>query len=431
MLQGRAMHRFGIRLFVHRKARACVYRSWQGAIRASCAGILLAVASTGCTSLPRNPVPPPLVGETVIPGMPDVRAWAGKASPAMEKDYRLSLAHESPADFPRGADGRIRYPYLALSGGGSSGAFGAGFLKGWSDSGERPVFKIVTGVSTGALMAPFAFLGSGYDEALHRFYTTTRTRDVFTPGSPLVALMRRDAVADTTPLAGLIEQYVDAALLQEIATAHRQGRRLYVGTVDLDSRRFSVWNMGLIAERGDAAALALFRRIMLASSSVPVAFPPVLFEVEAGGRRYDEMHVDGFVGANVFLNAGTFDMAALYRSAGRGPAHGDIFVIHNGQLHAPPGPTPRSLRGIALRSVEAAGRAGVVGDLFREFTFASQDAADFHWVTIDENVVLPDPLAFDPAEMTRLYDAGYRAAASGPAWRVRPPGLGPGALASD
>lgn len=421
------MASLGVRHEMH--ADACC--PWWRAVRACSTGIVLAAVLAGCASLPRNPVPAELADEAIVPGMPDIRAWAGTASPSMEQDYRLSLAQESPVDFPRGADGSIRYPYLALSGGGSSGAFGAGFLKGWSDSGSRPVFKIVTGVSTGALMAPFAFLGSGYDEVLHHFYTTTRTRDVFTPGSPLVALMRRDAVADTGPLADLIERYIDTALLGRIAAAHRQGRRLYVGTVDLDSRGFAVWNMGLIAERGDFEALALFRRIMLASSSVPVAFPPVLFEVEANGRRYDEMHVDGFIGANVFLNAGTFDMSGLYRNAGRGPGHGEIFVIHNGQLHAPPDPTSRSLRGIALRSVETAGRAGVVGDLFREFTFARQNGAGFHWVTIDESVVLPDPLAFDPAEMARLYDVGYRAATSGPAWRVRPPGMSPAVPASE
>ena len=123
--------------------------------------------------LPRNPVPPELTAVASIPGMPDVRAWAGRPSAAMERDFERSFQQESPADFPRGADGVVRYPHLALSGGGSNGAFGAGFLNGWSATGSRPVFKIVTGVSTGALMAPFAFLGSQYDVALHEFYTTT------------------------------------------------------------------------------------------------------------------------------------------------------------------------------------------------------------------------------------------------------------------
>ena len=139
----------------------------------------LAASLAGCGVLPRNPVPPELTPVATIAGMPDVRAWAGRTSEAMERDFAQSFAQESPADFPRGADGAIRYPHLALSGGGANGAFGAGFLNGWTATGTRPVFKIVTGVSTGALMAPFAFLGPSYDGALHEFYTTTTTRDIF------------------------------------------------------------------------------------------------------------------------------------------------------------------------------------------------------------------------------------------------------------
>ena len=152
-----------------------------------------------------------------IPDMPDVRAWAGRVSPAMERDFAQSFEQEPPADFPRGADGVVRYPHLALSGGGANGAFGAGFLNGWSATGSRPVFKIVTGVSTGALMAPFAFLGPQYDAALHEFYTTTTTRDIFAIGSILsilISLLRGDSLADTGPLAALIARHVDAEFLR-------------------------------------------------------------------------------------------------------------------------------------------------------------------------------------------------------------------------
>lgn len=393
------------------------------AIARGLAALVFAASLGGCSSLPRNPVPVELTQQATIPGMPDVRARAGRTDPAMERDYRLSLAQESAEDFPVGSDGLIHYPHLALSGGGVNGAFGAGFLKGWSATGTRPVFKIVTGVSTGALMAPFAFLGSRYDEALYRFYTTTTSEDVFTERSRVMALMRGDAFAQTAPLAALLDEYIDEQLLHEVAQAHKQGRRLYMGTVDLDSRSFMVWNMGLIAQHGDEQALALFRKIMLASSSVPIAFPPVLFEVEAQGRRYDEMHIDGFVWANVFLHAGVFDPAALQGSPRREPGREDIYVIHNGQLSAPPAPTPRSLRSIAVRAIDITGRSGIVGDLYREYTFAQRNQADFHWVTIGEDVVLPDLTAFDPSQMAALFQSGYDAAMAGPAWRTLPPGF--------
>ena len=387
------------------------------------AALATVLVLAGCSSLPRNPVPPELAREATIPGMPDIRARAGRPDPAMVQDYLRSMQQESTDNFPLGADGLVSHPHLALSGGGVNGAFGAGFLKGWTASGTRPVFKIVTGVSTGALMAPFAFLGPQYDEALQGFYTTTTTADVFTERSRMMALMRSDALARTAPLAALLEQYVDAPLLEEVARAHRQGRRLYMGTVDLDTRSFTVWNMGRIAEYGGPQSLALFRKVMLASSSVPIAFPPVLFEVEADGRRYDEMHVDGFVWANVFLHAGIFEPAVLHRQAHAQPGREDIYVIHNGQLSAPPASTPRSLRAIAVRSIDISGRAGIVGDLFREYAYARRHDARFHWTTIGEGVALPDLTAFRPSQMAALYDAGYRAALSGQAWRTSPPGL--------
>lgn len=387
------------------------------------AWLFLVAALAGCATLPRNPVPVELTPQAAIPDMPDVRAWAGQPDAALEDDFARSLQQESPDDFPVGPDGKVRYPYLALSGGGANGAFGAGFMKGWTASGTRPLFKVVTGVSTGALMAPFVFLGPVEDEALADFYTTTRNEDVFDAGSALIAILRRDSMADTGPLARLIARHVDAALLARVAAEHRRGRRLYMGTVELDSRRFAIWNMGAIAERGDAGALALFRRVMLASSSIPVAFPPVLIEVDAGGARYDEMHVDGFVGANVFLHVGTFDPSRLVAAQTRGRALEQLYIIHNGQLHPPPSPTTRSLGGIAMRSFEVSSRAGIAGDLIREHAFASRNGTEFRWVTVEEGIDLPDPADFDPAQMRRLYDLGYRAAQQASVWRTRPPGL--------
>ena len=393
-----------------------------GSLARSVSLATLVLALAGCGTLPRNAVPPELTGQAVIPGMPDVRAWAGRPSPAMEHDFARSFEQESPADFPPGPDGRVRYPHLVLSGGGANGAFGAGFLKGWTKTGRRPVFKIVTGVSTGAMMAPFAFLGPDYDEALREFYTTTTSRDIFALGSILVRLLSGDSLADTGPLASLIAHHVDATFLELIAAAHERGRRLYIGTVDLDAQQFVVWNMGLIAASGHADALDLFRRVMLASASIPIVFPPVLIDVEAGGRRYDEMHVDGAVAARVFLNGAVFRPSLVSGRDGR-PVREDIYIIHNGQFTEPPSPTPRSLRGITTRVLDASSRAGLVGDLFRIHSFAMGEQAGFHWVTIAEGVDVPGAEVFDPEKMIALYEVGYRIALEGPVWKTDPPGL--------
>jgi predicted acylesterase/phospholipase RssA len=390
--------------------------------------LCLVLAIGACGSLPRNPAPPQRTLQAVIPQMPDVRAWAGHPREAMERDLAQSFAQESAQDFPRRADGSVRYTHLALSGGGASGAFGAGYLNGWSSTGARPVFKIVTGVSTGALMAPFAFLGSDYDNALREFYTTTRTRDIFIVGpllSQLWQLVAGEALADTRPLQALIARHVDEELLRRVAEAHQRGRRLYVGTTDIDVPRFVVWNMGLIAASGRPEALDLFRQVMLASASIPVAFPPVLFQVELepGGPRYDEMHVDGGVGARVFLNGGVFRGSIVRERGGHGGVgHEDIFVIHNGQLVPIPEPISRSLPAIAARVIDASGRTAAVGDLFRIYSYALREQAGFQWITIPDHVVMGGDEFFDPAAMQTLYDVGFGLATTGGGWFKLPPG---------
>lgn len=394
---------------------------------ACCTAVAAIALLAGCGTLLRNPVPPTLASSAEIPGMRDVRAWAGLPSAAMETDLALSFAQESSVEFPVGPDGVVHYAHLALSGGGANGAFGAGFLNGWTKTGKRPPFKIVTGVSTGALMAPFAFLGPEYDGALREFYTTTSTRDVFILGSFLNIATRAltsDALADSSPLSALIERDVDAAFVQRIADAHRAGRRLYIGTLDLDTSRFVIWNMGLIATSGHPDAVALFRRVMLASASIPIAFPPVFFDVVADGTHYDEMHVDGAVGARVFYSEGLF-RPSLLRERGRRDAHEgreDIFVIHNGQLFREPLPARRTVPNIALRVLDAAGHFGLIGDLFRIHAIARSEGASFQWVTIPDDVTIAPEQTFDPVAMQALYDVGLALAQRPNVWRVGPPG---------
>jgi predicted acylesterase/phospholipase RssA len=386
----------------------------------------LVVTVAGCGTLIRNPVPPELTNQAIVPGMPDVRAWAAHASPVMQNDMVLSFKQESRADFPVGTDGGVLYSHLLLSGGGANGAFGSGLLNGWTKTGTRPVFKIVTGVSTGALMAPYAFLGPKYDDALRELYTTTRSQNIFVSGSlfgMVSQLFFGEALTDTGPLATMIAQHVNEEFVREVATAHSQGRRLYIGTADLDAQRFVVWNMGLIAQAASPDKVRLFRKVMLASASIPVVFPPVYFDVEANGNLYDEMHVDGGVAAMVFFSAGLFSPSVARKSAGTVPGRDQIFVIHNGQLAPPtPTPTPRTVRGISTRVLEAAGRSAVIGDLFRIYTIAQREEAAYRWVTIPDDVSLRGDEFFDPVLMTSLYAIGLERGLAGGGWYTRLPG---------
>ena len=403
--------------------RALPFHVAPGTVLTRAVFLYVALFLAGCGALPRNAVPTALMNEAVIPGMPDVRAAAGKPSAAIASDLTRSFSQESPADFPLGPDGVVRYPHLALSGGGANGAFGAGFLNGWTKTGQRPAFKIVTGVSTGALIAPFAFLGPAYDDALRQFFTTTASRNIFRLLSVVPQLLGGESFAETGPLRALIAQHVDARFLSEIAQVHASGRRLYLGTADLDSQRFMVWNMGLIAASDRPEAVDLFRAVMLASASIPIAFPPVFFEVEAGGQRYDEMHVDGGVGANVFYSAGTFSFSAARAGVDRGSGQEEIFIIHNGQLVATPRATSRSLRSIGLRSFESAGKSAFIGDLFRIYAVAMREQASFRWTTIPDGFELSGDEVFDPVRMTELYDLGHRIAVTGASWKSEPPGM--------
>jgi len=362
------------------------------------------------------------MSEAVVPGMPDVRALAGRLDPAMQRDLAQSFAQESAADFPVAADGRVYYPHLVLSGGGANGAFGAGFLYGWTKSGKRPLFKVVTGVSTGALMAPYAFLGPDYDDAIREFYTNTSSRNVFQMLSIIPQLLGGESLADSGPLRLTIEQTVDDAMLRAIARAHQSGRRLYMGTTDLDAQFFVVWNMGAIAASGQPGSLELFRSVMLASASIPIAFPPVFIDVEAGGRRFDEMHVDGAVVANLFYSGGVFNFMQARAGVGRGQGQEEIYIVHNGQLLPVPGTTNRSLRSIGTRAFTAAAKAATLGDLFRIFAFSLRQGAGYHWITIPNGVELAGDETFDTVAMRRLYDIGFAKSRDGPEWATAPPG---------
>src|SRR5215510_13216268 len=260
------------------------------------AAVAMVMALAACGTLSRNAVPEGSDLGDVLAGPGPIRIW-GDSTP---KDM-LTLARQRDAQYrAAGVDPSGLMSYLAVSGGGSDGAFGAGLLVGWSEAGTRPKFDVVTGVSTGALIAPLAFLGSAYDPQLKEVYTSYGVNEI-ARRRPLIFVAAEASVADNAPMARLIERYVTREFLDQDAAEHRKGRRLLIGTTHLDAQRPVIWNMGEIASRGDEQAATLFRRIMLASAAIPGVFPPVLISVEQDGKMYDEMHVDGGVASQVFI----------------------------------------------------------------------------------------------------------------------------------
>jgi predicted acylesterase/phospholipase RssA len=282
-----------------RKRNASRWRSGLRAFSIVCSCSFVAA----CVTLPRLPaVPPALTTRAVTPGVPDSRYWPDIDPRPMLFETKNTVDRElTEAD--RGLNEKGRIPpinLLALSGGGDAGAFGAGILVGWSAEGSRPQFNIVTGISAGALIAPFAFLGSRYDSVLESVCRSIGPSDIFRIHSVLTALSR-DGLADDRPLQALSARYITAHTLADIAHEYAKGRQLLIGTTNLDARQRVFWNMGAIASSADPRALILFRQIMLASMAIPGIFPPVMIDVELDGRRYQEMHVDGSVMNTAFL----------------------------------------------------------------------------------------------------------------------------------
>jgi predicted acylesterase/phospholipase RssA len=387
------------------------------------AGLLLALLS-GCASLPRNPVPVDDIRRAEIPGMSGVRAWAGQLDPDFQADMISSVKQEPTGAFPLDDSGYPIYHGLALSGGGSSGAFGAGVLNGWTDSGTRPDFKVVTGISTGALTAPFAFLGSGYDAQLKTVFTTTQTHDILERLNIFRIIFQGEAFARTTPLKQLIKTHFDADFLKAVARAHNQGRRLYVGTTHMDAQTLVVWNMGAIANSDHPDALDLFQDVILASASIPAAFPPVFIEVEVDGQRYDEMHTDGGTVTQVFFNEGTVDLSAAARATGRTERKsysGILYIIRNGKLGPEPEQVKRRLPAISGRAISTMIKYAAFNDLFRIYVNAEGANQGFRYIAIPADFESQADEPFDPVEMKRLFELGYQTGLAGTAWRDTPP----------
>lgn len=335
-----------------------------------------------------------LANEARIPGIADGRFWGDSA-----KGFENALP-------------TVKGPWLALSSGGADGAYGAGVLSGLSAAGKRPEFSMITGVSTGALMAPFVFAGTKYDDALRAAYTTIFAGDVFELGAK-----GGESMFDTWPLRDLIAKQVTPALLADVAAEHRKGRRLIVVTTNLDSERPVAWNMGAIAASGGDEALKLFRQILLAAGSIPGAFPPVLIDLEAEGKRFQEMHADGGMVAQFYVAP---EELLASTSAYKLPAD-SLYVIINTQLTADFQLTERSLISIMGRGVSVIVKTLTRVMIQRAYLAAKQSGIEFNLATIPTTFTEPSRGAFDTEYMKALFNVGLEQGKSGTAFVHEPP----------
>jgi predicted acylesterase/phospholipase RssA len=315
--------------------------------------------------------------------------------------------------------GRPVVEILALSGGGNEGAFGAGLLAGWTARGNRPQFEVVTGVSAGAIIAPFAYLGPRYDGQLKKIWTEYRTSELVT-AQILPGLLGGPALADTAPLEQLINTYVDKRMLREIAAEYRKGRMLLVGTTNLDAQRPVVWNMGEIAASRHPQAAALFRKVLLASAAIPGAFPPVNITVEADGKRYDEMHVDGATTREVFVLPvqvpfKAFD--ALYSA----PPIRKLYIVKNGKIAPETDVVKEQAIPIAVRAISTLIKSQHMGELYRIYRMAKDANAEFNFVAVPPTFTRKPKELFDPDYQAALFNEGYGIGLKGTEWMKAPP----------
>lgn len=367
-------------------------------------------------------VPEDRTTEAAIPGIPDARFWVDRDMAPFVRAALESFEREQLFLASTGYSGPLPpVAFLAVSGGGDNGAFGAGLLSGWTARGDRPEFKCVTGVSTGALIAPMAFLGSEYDGALNEAYTKVTQKDIF-ESRGMIGGFFSDAFADTVPMAKLIERYVTPPFLEAIAAEYSKGRLLLIGTTNLDARRPIIWNMTAIAASKAFGAIELFRKVLLASAAIPGAFPPVLIDVELDGERFQEMHVDGGAMAQVFLYPPSLKIGEM--SADRGiQRERHVYIIRNSRLDPDWADVERRTFSIASRAISSLIHTQGLGDLYRIYLTTQRDGVDYNLAFIGSDFTMKHEADFDPAFMRALYDYGYGLAEQGYPWRKAPPGL--------
>lgn len=386
---------------------------------------LSALLITGCSGLQRKPVPAGKGSSAVVPGYGNIRTWIGKPNDRFGDDLVKSVLDETPDVYRRQRGGRRSYSSLVVSGGADYGAFGAGFLKGWSESGTRPIFKSVTGVSTGSLIAPFAFLGSEYDDRLEESYTTISADNIFKPKF-LSGVLFGESLADTGPLKKTIEKYITDEIIDMVAHEYHKGRRLFVGTTNLDAERFTIWNMGLVSVSKREDRYELFRKILLASSAIPGAFPPVHIDVVADGKSFEEMHVDGGTITQMFFTGSGVDYRQIVEKLPRNKRNfGDynLYIIRNGKITSDPRPVKPNLVDISARSLALSIKSSGFNDLYRIYSHSQQLGLKFRYVSIPSDYRFKTFDLFDQAEMKRLFATGYRIGKSRSPWKSQPPGL--------
>ncbi len=390
-----------------------------GAVLGLCVCGLIA----GCSTLTpdRSPVPEMVIEQATVGGMAALRRWGDERPPDAETMIARARERLLRRYEERGRpEGGLSTSMLALSGGAWDGAYSAGVLNGWTACGTRPRFAVVTGISTGALVAPFAFLGPAWDDQLRDAFTTPEVGEILVL-APVKALFGALSLGQSTPIERLVARFASQEMLDAIGAAHRDGRRLLIGTTNLDAERPVIWDIGALATSGLSDRLTLFRKIMLASAAVPGAFPPVFFDVTVDGVTYQELHVDGGVLNSIFGIPVQLDISAVREMPFPHTLH--LYMLQNNKLEPDQTAVDLRLSSIFAKTASALIRSQTRGDLTRLWVSAQKHGFTYRLGFIPAGFDAEVDPGFDPVYMGRLYALGYAQALKGYPWRTTPPGL--------
>lgn len=375
--------------------------------------VLMLLLVAGCASIPRESFTLGDQQQAEVSGFSNIRHWAdASAGESIQMSSVRELMH---------ADRRRPLQMLALSGGGSAGAYGAGLLVGWTKSKNRPVFDVVTGVSTGALIAPFAFLGSQYDSRLHSLFTSGIAKDLRQRRGPIQALFSNGA-SDNSNFRRLIARYVTSDVVFEIARAHAGGRRLLVVTTNLDAQRAMVWNIGAIAMHPNIdKSMHLIHQVLLASASVPGVFPAVKISAVASGRKFSELHADGGVATQIYT-APDVALAGVTPVPARAPHGSSIFLIVNNTVEPEFSVVKATSLSIASRAYSTFIKSHTRQTISQTYNLSRKTGLDFNLNYIEETIPYSATDPFNTKYMRRLFDIGY-STGNRNAWKKAPPVL--------
>lgn len=382
----------------------CLIRLLASRVRSGVFLVLAGVGIFGCSTFPSGD-PPPLPDTSSL-----VRTSYQPAEPTADKELSDSVSR--PAVVP--PVGLRPQQILAVSGGVAGVPFTAGVLFGWTKTGTRPTFDQVTGISSGSLVGSYAFLGPKYDAQMRDLILTLNTADLI-KFRPLHCMLWDGAFGSAKPAERLIRRAFDEEFMNDLRQAHAQGRRLFVGTMNLETRRLAVWDLGAIASSGRPDADELVRKVLLAAVSWPGAVPPVAFDVEVNGRCYREEHCDAGSVAMVLTPLGPPSSC---------PAGSDIYVIASRKLYSEPVCVRKSaicrLKPCIAAFFEALTRA----DIGRVYSLCMLSGARFHLLALPHNYHGEPPSLTNlyPKEAPKLFETGYQIGVSGPCWRLTPPG---------